>query len=127
MRGITVAGLAVGLASLLVGTEVVASAVSLLGAGRGTPAATPAATTTIPPPMLVLYQEAAATCPGLPWTILAAIGTVESDNGQSQLVQRADAVRRDQLPVVGDLFRPSVSSEVIDAIHWSGYPKAMGW
>jgi hypothetical protein len=35
--------------------------------------------------MLALYQQAAATCPGLPWTILAAIGTVESDNGQSTL------------------------------------------
>ena len=35
--------------------------------------------------MLVLSQDAAATCPGLPWTVLAAIGTVESDNGQSTL------------------------------------------
>jgi cell wall-associated NlpC family hydrolase len=35
--------------------------------------------------MLALYQRAAATCPGLPWTVLAAIGTVESDNGQSDL------------------------------------------
>ena len=35
--------------------------------------------------MLALYQEAAITCPGLPWTILAAIGTIESDNGQSNL------------------------------------------
>ncbi len=35
--------------------------------------------------MLALYQEAAATCSGLPWTVLAAIGTVESDNGQSTL------------------------------------------
>jgi cell wall-associated NlpC family hydrolase len=35
--------------------------------------------------MLALYQQAAATCPGLPWTILAAIGTIESDNGQSTL------------------------------------------
>ena len=35
--------------------------------------------------MLALYQEAAITCPGLPWTILAAIGTIESDNGQSTL------------------------------------------
>src|SRR5208283_4694281 len=32
-----------------------------------------------------LYQEAAATCPGLPWTVLAAIGTVESANGTSSL------------------------------------------
>ena len=35
--------------------------------------------------MLVLYQEAATTCPGLPWTVLAAIGTVESGNGTSNL------------------------------------------
>jgi cell wall-associated NlpC family hydrolase len=35
--------------------------------------------------MLALYQQAAATCPGLPWTVLAGIGTVESDNGQSTL------------------------------------------
>ena len=35
--------------------------------------------------MLALYQEAAATCPGLPWTVLAAIGTVESGNGTSNL------------------------------------------
>jgi len=32
---------------------------------------------------LALYQDAAATCPGLPWTVLAAIGTIESDNGRS--------------------------------------------
>ena len=42
-------------------------------------------TAKIPPAMLTLYQEAAATCPCLPWTVLAAIGTVESDNGQSAL------------------------------------------
>jgi hypothetical protein len=35
--------------------------------------------------MLALYQEAATTCAGLPWTVLAAIGTIESDNGQSDL------------------------------------------
>jgi cell wall-associated NlpC family hydrolase len=35
--------------------------------------------------MLALYQQAAVTCPGLPWTVLAAIGTVESANGTSTL------------------------------------------
>jgi hypothetical protein len=35
--------------------------------------------------MLALYQEAAATCAGLRWTVLAAIGIIESDNGQSDL------------------------------------------
>jgi cell wall-associated NlpC family hydrolase len=56
---------------------------SLLGGGSATPSET--ATTDIPPAMLALYQQAAATCPGLPWTVLAAIGTVESSNGTSDL------------------------------------------
>jgi hypothetical protein len=30
-----------------------------------------------------LYRAAAKTCPGLSWTVLAGIGTVESDNGRS--------------------------------------------
>ena len=54
---------------------------SLLGGGASAPS--PTATSQIPPAMLALYQQAATTCPGLPWTVLAAIGTVESDNGQS--------------------------------------------
>jgi hypothetical protein len=37
----------------------------------------------IPPEYLALYQEAAKTCPGLSWTILAAIGSIESAHGQS--------------------------------------------
>ena len=56
---------------------------SLLGGGDTAPSAS--ATTAIPPAMLALYQQAATTCPGLPWTVLAAIGTIESDNGQSTL------------------------------------------
>lgn len=36
----------------------------------------------IPPPWAVLSQQAAATCPGLPWTVLAAIAHTESDFGQ---------------------------------------------
>ncbi len=39
----------------------------------------------IPGSMLGLYQQAAATCPGLPWTVLAAVGTVESASGTSTL------------------------------------------
>ncbi|WP_396135282.1 C40 family peptidase [Amycolatopsis sp. A133] len=39
----------------------------------------------IPADYLVLYREAAQTCPGLDWTILAAIGKIESDHGRSQL------------------------------------------
>jgi hypothetical protein len=85
MTRVVAAGLAIGLAVVVIGTAVLASAVSMLGAGGAAPGASSAATAKIPPAMLALYQEAAITCPGLPWTILAAIGTVESDNGQSNL------------------------------------------
>ncbi len=37
----------------------------------------------LPAGWAALDQAAAATCPGLPWSVLAAIGTVESNSGQS--------------------------------------------
>ncbi|MEU6355690.1 C40 family peptidase [Streptomyces sp. NPDC047072] len=39
----------------------------------------------IPSDYLGLYMEAAATCPGLDWPILAAVGKAESDHGRSSL------------------------------------------
>ena len=72
----------VGLVVVLAGAAGAAIA-SLLGGADS--AASPGAMAEIPPAMLVLYQEAATTCPGLPWAVLAAIGTVESDNDQSSL------------------------------------------
>jgi len=51
------------------------------GSGGWEPAA--ASASSIPAGYLALYQHAATSCPGLGWTVLAAIGTVESDNGQS--------------------------------------------
>jgi cell wall-associated NlpC family hydrolase len=42
-----------------------------------------AAISSIPALYLVLYRSAAASCPGLAWTVLAAIGSVESDHGRS--------------------------------------------
>jgi cell wall-associated NlpC family hydrolase len=48
-------------------------------------AATAAARAAIPPSYLTWYMDAAATCPGLPWSVLAGIGTAESGNGQSAL------------------------------------------
>jgi cell wall-associated NlpC family hydrolase len=85
MKRAVVALLALGSAVGLLGTAVLASAVSMLGASGSAPGVSTAARTKIPPAMLTLYQEAAVTCPGLPWTVLAAIGTIESDNGQSNL------------------------------------------
>jgi cell wall-associated NlpC family hydrolase len=60
-------------------------------AGSGTTASaldgapTSAAKTGIPPNYLGWYRAAALTCPGLPWSVLAGIGTMESGNGQSGL------------------------------------------
>ena len=48
-------------------------------------AATGAARKDIPPDYLIWYMDAAATCPGLPWSVLAGIGEVESDHGRSGL------------------------------------------
>ncbi len=45
-------------------------------AGAGQRSAVPAA-------WLDLYEKAAATCPGMPWPVLAAVGTVETGSGQS--------------------------------------------
>lgn len=50
------------------------------GAGRPGQAAL-----AIPAPMLGLYAAAALTCPGLAWSVLAAVGAVESGNGTSTL------------------------------------------
>ena len=79
---------AVGAAGLVLGVAVLAAGAgagiaSILGGGDVGPSAS--ATTGIPAFMLALYKEAATTCPGLPWTVLAAIGTVESANDTSTL------------------------------------------
>jgi hypothetical protein len=39
----------------------------------------------IPARYLRLYQQAAKSCPGLPWGVLAAVGKLESDHGRSRL------------------------------------------
>ena len=84
MRKAVGALVALGLVIGLLGMVAVGSALALFGVDVE-PIASSAASAKIPPAMLPLYEQAAATCPGLPWTVLAAIGTVESDNGQSTL------------------------------------------
>jgi cell wall-associated NlpC family hydrolase len=83
---------AVGVSAALVGLPLLA-ALALGGAATsaGTPGDGGAATATapdagpaIPASWIALEQQAAATCPGLPWSVLGAIGTVESHSGQSQ-------------------------------------------
>jgi hypothetical protein len=47
---------------------------------------------TIPPPYLALYRAAATTCAGLPWTVLAAIGAVETGHGSNTHVSSKGAM-----------------------------------
>ncbi|HET6874604.1 MAG TPA: NlpC/P60 family protein [Acidimicrobiales bacterium] len=61
----------------------VAATLSALGGSTPASSATPPGVSRVPMPMLRLYSAAAARCPGLSWSVLAAIGTVESDNGRS--------------------------------------------
>jgi cell wall-associated NlpC family hydrolase len=62
-----------------------AGCVGALAGGGSAPSAPPAAAdgVAVPASWELLDQGAAATCPGLPWSVLAAIGRVESDSGRS--------------------------------------------
>jgi hypothetical protein len=87
--GLGAAALVLSAVLMAAATGVVSAALSGSGGGGagGADAAlgvSAAAGSAIPAGMLTLYREAAA-CPGLPWTVLAAIGTVESGNGTSTL------------------------------------------
>lgn len=56
---------------------------ALLGGGNTQPSQE--ALADIPPDYLALYEQAATVCPGLDWSILAAIGKIESNHGRSPL------------------------------------------
>lgn len=53
---------------------------------QASPVTGPGGVVEVPSQMVGLYKQAAVrTCPGLAWTVLAAIGTIESGNGTSTL------------------------------------------
>ncbi|HVX22030.1 MAG TPA: NlpC/P60 family protein [Acidimicrobiales bacterium] len=90
---------AIVVAGLLVAVVVaVASAAGLVAVFGGTTPVSAdvgpstAALSDIPAEYLHLFQAAAATCPGLPWTVLAGIGRVETDFGQDDQASSAGAV-----------------------------------
>ena len=80
--------------SVVVGLVLLVAVAAASGAGGETSAGSGGATSSagpggsapgpaVPAAWLALYRQAAGTCPGLSWSVVAAIGTVESDNGQS--------------------------------------------
>jgi cell wall-associated NlpC family hydrolase len=60
---------------------------TVAGAGDTSSAAPPVdgAVADIPAGYLALYRQAAETCPGLDWSVLAAIGKIETDHGRAKL------------------------------------------
>src|SRR5918992_221428 len=65
---------------LVLGLMALGLSTSLIGGG----APSPDAQRDIPSQLLPVYQTAADSCPGLPWSVLAAIGKVETDHGRLQ-------------------------------------------
>lgn len=74
-----------------------------------------AATADIPTGMLELYRRAAATCPGLPWEVLAGLGRVETDHGRTVAVSSAGARGPMQ-------FMPGTWAEYGVDVHGTGAP-----
>jgi cell wall-associated NlpC family hydrolase len=85
-----IAATAIGAVVVLIVIFVAAAAglVSVVLGGDNSEASSapsPVALADIPDNYLTLYQQAAATCPGLDWSIVAAIGKIESNHGRSNL------------------------------------------
>jgi cell wall-associated NlpC family hydrolase len=88
--GKLVAAGAMGAVALAVGLVLVVAVAT--GSSSGSSSGSPGAASgsagaqrvpAIPAAWVALYQQAAATCPGLEWSVLAGIGTVETGSGQS--------------------------------------------
>lgn len=67
----------------LIATGVAGGLSTLLGGSGSQPSST--ALADIPETYLALYRDAAAVCRGLDWSVLAAIGKIESNHGRSRL------------------------------------------
>ena len=81
----TLAQLREELARLPSEIEVASALAAASGDASGRPTPSSFALTDIPPDFLDLYRRAALTCPGLSWTVLAAIGSTESSHGRADL------------------------------------------
>ncbi|KAA5825430.1 peptidoglycan DD-metalloendopeptidase family protein [Saccharopolyspora hirsuta] len=82
-RALVVLGAVVVLFPVLIVSAVMGALSSLFGGGASQPSA--AALSDIPAAYLALYRTAAGVCPGLDWSVLAAIGKIETNHGRSPL------------------------------------------
>lgn len=104
--------------AVLVGVAVVAT-----GPGGGSNAS-PRASHEIPGYLLAVYIDAAATCPGLPWQVLAAIGFHESGNGDGRIDPTTGNVAP---PILGPpLDGTNGNARIPDPSFSDGWAHAMG-
>ena len=96
----------------------------LAGGPDSDSAASPTALAEIPPDLLAVYEGAAATCPGLPWQVLAAIGYTESRHAQG----RADPSTGDvDPPILGPPIDGSPGrARITDPAQPDGWAHALG-
>ncbi|MGH9015249.1 MAG: M23 family metallopeptidase [Acidimicrobiia bacterium] len=89
-----IAGLAAAVLALLLGLAIILGA----AIAANTEAPSDEALAEIPPHLLRAYVDAARTCQGLPWEVLAAIGWIESHHAQGRAEPTSGDVRP---PIVG--------------------------
>ena len=113
-----IAGLFGGMLAFVFGIAVVMSGPS----GDAAPSA--AAVAEIPADLLPRYVDAASTCGGLPWQVLAAIGFIETRHAQG----RADTTTGDvEPPILGPaLDGTNGTARLLDASSTDGWMHAQG-
>ena len=102
---------------------VVAAVIAGPGLSAGTAGPSAAALEEIPPSLLGVYINAAATCPGLPWQVLAAVGFIESGHGGGRLDPTTGAV---QPPILGPALDGNGFARIPDASMPDGWAHALG-
>lgn len=113
-----------GLVGALVASVLAVAAVIAgpgISAGSGAPSAK--ALEEIPPSLLGVYVNAASTCPGLPWQVLAAVGHIESGHGGGRLDPTTGAV---QPPILGPALDGHGFARIPDPSMPDGWAHAMG-
>jgi cell wall-associated NlpC family hydrolase len=117
------AGLLAAMITVLLGVTAGAAVLASAGAATAQP---PSATALaeIPPAMLAVYQQAATMCEGLPWSVLAAVGWVESRHGDGHIDPYTGQVSP---PVFGPpLDGQDGRSLISDPASADGYAHALG-
>ena len=98
--------------------------VAVIAGGPGGSDALTAAPAEIPPYLLPVYMHAAATCEGLPWQVLAAIGWTESRHAEGRTDPATGEVRP---PIVGPaLDGRHGNARIPDATEPDGWAHAHG-